>query len=103
MFFYTKENMLTTKYRARTFINQLANFCMKCCEDLPPLTGDVAPLPVGSTSGLFPFMAPTLNSPSFPSFTASLSVMITSCSFVVELNFSPRSTMLLPHLGTDMN
>ena len=35
--------------------------------------------PVGFTSGLFPFIAPTLNSPSFPSFTASLSVMITSC------------------------
>ena len=76
---------------------------MKCYEDLPPLIGYVAPLPVGSTSGLFPFMAPTLNSPNFPSFTASLSVMITSCSFAVELNFSPRSTMILPHLGTEIN
>ena len=55
--------------------------------------------PVGFTSGLFPFIEPTLNSPSFPSVTASLSATITSCSFVVELNFSARSTIILPHLG----
>ena len=103
VFFTPKNYAYNQLYRVRTFMNQLANFCMKCYEDLPPLSDDVAPLPVGSTSGLFPFMAPTLNSPSFPSFTASLSVMITFCSFVVELNVSPRSTMILPHLGTDIN
>ena len=61
----------------------------------------MAPPPVGLTSGLVPFIERTLNSPSFPSFTASLSVMRTSRSFVVELNFSPRSTIILPHLGTE--
>ena len=61
----------------------------------------MASSPVGSILGLFPFIEPTLNSPSFPSLTASLSAMITSCSFVVELNFSARSTIILPHLGTD--
>ena len=74
---------------------------IRCKEDLPPEhpSGvNVAPPPVGSTSGLFPLIEFTLNSPSFPSFTASLSVMITSCSFVVELNFSARSTIILPHL-----
>ena len=79
---------------------------MKCYEDLPRWdlsSGDVAPPPVGSTSGVFPFMAATLNSPSFPSFTESLNVMITSRSFAEELNFSARSTMILPHLGTDIN
>ena len=29
--------------------------------------------------------------------------MITSCSFVVELNFSAKSTMILPHLGKTLN
>ena len=74
---------------------------IRCKEDLPPERPsgvNVAPPPVGSTSGLFPLIEFTLNSPSFPSFTASLSVMITSCSFVVELNFSARSTIILPHL-----
>ena len=75
-------------------------------EDLPPehpSGGDVVPPPDGSTSGLFPFIEPTLNSPSFPSFKASLSVMITSSSLVMELNFSARSTIILPHLGTNNN
>ena len=74
---------------------------IRCKEDLPtehPSGVDVVPPPVGSTSGLFPFIELTLNSRSFPSFTASLSVMITSRSYVVELNFSPRSTIVLPHL-----
>ena len=77
---------------------------MECYEDLPPEDqsgGDVAPPLVGFTSGLVPFIEPTLNSPSFPSLRASLSVMRTSCSFVMELNFSPRSTIILPHLGTE--
>ena len=63
----------------------------------------MASSPVGSILGLFPFIEPTLYSPSFPSFKASLSVMIPSCSFVVELNFSARSTIILSHLGTDNN
>ena len=66
-----------------------------------PSGGDVAPPPVGLTSGLVPFIECTLNSPSFPSFIAPLSAMRTFCSFVVELNFSPRSTIILPHLGTE--
>ena len=73
--------------------------------DLPPeelSVGVVGPLLDVFTSGLFPFMAPTLYSPSYPSFRASLSVVITSCSFAVVLNFSARSTMRLPHLGTDI-
>ena len=87
-------------------LTNLQNVYVKCYEDLPPEDpsgGDVASPPVGSILGLFPFIEPTLYSPSFPSFKASLSVMITSCSFVVELNFSARSTIILPHLGTDNN
>ena len=99
--------MFTTKYRARKFINQPAKLLYEAgYEDLPPWdpsSGDVAPPPVGPTSDPFPFMAPTLNSPSFTSFEASLSVVITSCSFVVELIFSARSTVILPHLGKDIN
>ena len=82
----------------------LQNVYIECQEDLPPEDpsgDDVAPPLVGFTSGLVPFIEPTLNSPSFPSLTASLSVMRTSRSFVVELNFSPRSTIILPHLGTE--
>ena len=82
----------------------LQNVYMECYEDLPPEDpsgGDVAPPLVGFTSGLVPFIEPTLNSPSFPSLTASSSVLRTSCSFVMELNFSPRSTIILPHLGTE--
>ena len=91
--------------RGHSFIS-LQKFYRKGYEDLPPeelLVGVVVPLLVGSTSVLLPFIELTLNSPSFPSFTASLSVMITSCSLVVELNFSARSTKILPHLGTDIN
>ena len=98
--------MLPIKHIARAFIYQHAKFHRKCYEDLPsegPSVGVGVPLLVGPTSGLVPFMAPTLNSPSFPFFTASLSVMRTSCSFVVELNVSARSTVILPHLGTDVN
>ena len=50
----------------------LQNIYVKCYENVPPEDqsgGEVAPLPVGSTSGLVPLMAATLNSPSFPSFT----------------------------------
>ena len=100
--------MLPIKHTARAFIYelQLQDFCKKCYEDLPPeepSVGAVVPPRDGFTSGLVPFIELTLNSPSFPSFTASLSVLITPCSFVVELNISARSTMILPHLGTDIN
>ena len=95
----------SSTWQGHSFIS-FQKFYRKCYEDLPPgglTVGVVGPSLVVSTSGLFPFMTSTLNSPSFPSFAASLSVMITSCSFVVELNFSARSTMILPHLGTDIN
>ena len=90
--------------QGHSFIS-LKKFYRKGYEDLPPeelSVGAVVPLLVGSTSVLRPFIELTLNSPSFPSLAASLSVMITSCSFVAELNFSARSTMILPHLGTDI-
>ena len=106
--FLTPKIMLPIKHTAREFMYQLhlQKFYWKCYEDLPleePSVGVVGPLRVGFTSGLVPFIELTLKSPSFPSFTASLSVMITSCSFVGELNFSARSTVILPHLGTDIN
>ena len=84
----------------------LQKFYRKCYEDLPPdrpSVGVVVPPPVGSTLGLFPLIETTLKFPSFPSFVAPLSVTITSCSFIVELNFSARLTMILPHLGTEIN
>ena len=97
------KNILAIR-QGHSFIS-LKKFYRKGYEDLPPeelSVGAVVPLLVGSTSVLRPFIELTLNSPSFPSLAASLSVMITSCSFVAELNFSARSTMILPHLGTDI-
>ena len=51
-----------------------------------------------STRDLVLFIALTLKSPSFPSLVALRSTVITSCSFVLELNLSARSTVVSPHL-----
>ena len=51
-----------------------------------------------STRDLVLFVAITLKSPSFPSLAALRSTVITSCSFVLELNLSARSTVVFPHL-----
>ena len=51
-----------------------------------------------STCDLILFIALTLKSLSFPSLAALRSTVITSCSFVLELNLSARSTVVSPHL-----
>ena len=51
-----------------------------------------------STCDLVLFIALTLKSLSFPSLAALRSTVITSCSFVLELNLSARSTVVSPHL-----
>ena len=51
-----------------------------------------------STGDLVLFMALTLNCSSLPSLAALQRTVITSCSLVVELNISARSTVILPHL-----
>jgi len=55
----------------------------------------VAGIPVSRV----PVMALTLISPNRPFLTASPSIESTSLSLTVELNFSARSTITLPHLG----
>ena len=49
-----------------------------------------------------PFMALTLKSPNSPLSAASRSIESISLSLTVELNFSARSTITLPHLGRKM-
>ena len=51
-----------------------------------------------STCDLVLFVTLALMSPSFPSLAALRSTVITSCSFVLELNLSARSTVVSPHL-----
>ena len=51
-----------------------------------------------STCDLILCIALTLKSLSFPSLAALRSTVITSCSFVLELNLSARSTVVSPHL-----
>jgi len=49
-----------------------------------------------------PVMALTLKSPNSPLSAASRSIESISLSLTVELNFSARSTITLPHLGRKM-
>ena len=51
-----------------------------------------------STCDLVLFVTFALMSPSFLSLTALRSTVITSCSFVLELNLSARLTVVSPHL-----
>lgn len=63
----------------------------------------MAAVVVISPTGRVPIMdeAFTANSPSIPFFAALRSISITSVSRMVELNFSPRSVVTLPHLSTE--
>ena len=72
---------------------------MLCNIPSDELVGVVA-MVAGILMSRVPVMELTLKSPNLPFLTASRSIESTSLSLTMELNFTARSTITLPHLET---